>query len=601
VLTDAQAKIVELSPASRTLVVAGPGTGKTHVLIHRLAHLIDDGLSPAQQVLVLSFTRAAVKNIKDRLRLMTGDVGYVRATTFDSFAARLLRSIAADLAWNEHSYDAAIEAATRAVASDVDLDEISDVKHVLVDEVQDLVGIRLEFVRAILERTNCGFTIFGDPAQGIYEYQQALDSRQRAGPSEFFAWLRERYNGQLTEVVLYENFRAKTKDARIALWAGQSLAEAGPDCESVWDRLIKELGTVQTLGSPETAARFLGRVHNHTAVLCRDNGQALLLSRLLFKHGIPHIVQRGAKDRAVAPWVAVLFRGYDEPSMSRNVFSRRLQMVTDSPDEASAWQLLKRLDRQRGDQLRMSAVRNAIATNDVPDDLLSQATGQLTISSIHRAKGLEFHTVILMEPSLRLDDDWGQCEEARVLFVGLTRTSHQLLHLAAPDTRGMSSRKNPEGRWVRRKPFGNGAYMTLDFEVRGSDADRERPSLVVGREGSKATEELQEYLSSSVRIGDPLTLSLIPALAPGESRPRFSVKHGDRVVGITTPTFTNCLLGSLRISRTSRLPDLIEDLHVECVDTVAGDPGASRSQGLGSAGLWLRCRPFGLGDLKYIK
>ena len=99
-LTEAQRAIVEAPPGARILVVAGPGTGKTYTLVARLIHLIErEGLSPGQDLLILSYSRAAVGEIRRRISMAGGDVRYARAVTFDSFATRLLMEMAPDDSW----------------------------------------------------------------------------------------------------------------------------------------------------------------------------------------------------------------------------------------------------------------------------------------------------------------------------------------------------------------------------------------------------------------------------------------------------------------------------------------------------------------------
>ena len=71
------------------LVLAGPGSGKTRVVTHRIAHLISVGV-PAHQIVALSFTNKAADEMRRRV---TGLVGPqpVEMGTFHRFAARLLR------------------------------------------------------------------------------------------------------------------------------------------------------------------------------------------------------------------------------------------------------------------------------------------------------------------------------------------------------------------------------------------------------------------------------------------------------------------------------------------------------------------------------
>lgn len=80
------------SPASRVVVLAGPGTGKTQTLIGRLAHQIRAGAEP-RKVLLLTFTRKAAANMVARASRLVPDASEVWAGTFHSVACRFLRRL----------------------------------------------------------------------------------------------------------------------------------------------------------------------------------------------------------------------------------------------------------------------------------------------------------------------------------------------------------------------------------------------------------------------------------------------------------------------------------------------------------------------------
>ena len=73
------------------MVIAGPGSGKTRVLTYRIAHLLRSGVPP-WQILALTFTNKAAREMKDRIEKVAGQDAYkVWAGTFHSIFARILR------------------------------------------------------------------------------------------------------------------------------------------------------------------------------------------------------------------------------------------------------------------------------------------------------------------------------------------------------------------------------------------------------------------------------------------------------------------------------------------------------------------------------
>lgn len=93
-LNDAQREAVS-APLSNQLVLAGAGSGKTRVLVHRIAWLIRvENLAP-HQILAVTFTNKAAHEMRERLSTLLGDGGYSRhmwVGTFHGLAHRLLRA-----------------------------------------------------------------------------------------------------------------------------------------------------------------------------------------------------------------------------------------------------------------------------------------------------------------------------------------------------------------------------------------------------------------------------------------------------------------------------------------------------------------------------
>jgi len=80
------------------MVIAGPGTGKTKVLTMRIVKILEEGLSPADGILCLTFTNSGVSAMRERLaEFMGSSASRVVISTFHSFASSLIEEFYEEL------------------------------------------------------------------------------------------------------------------------------------------------------------------------------------------------------------------------------------------------------------------------------------------------------------------------------------------------------------------------------------------------------------------------------------------------------------------------------------------------------------------------
>ena len=582
---------MDAPPESQLLVLAGPGTGKTFTLVNRVGELVEAGRSP----LVLSFTRAVVREVHRRLAgRRQGAARYVRPVTFDSFATRLLSGLLIDEErWIAAGYDGRIAAAVAQLETSAEAETwVRDrFSHLVVDELQDLTGPRGHLV-SVLCKLMSGFSLFGDPAQGIYGWQ--------AGAKDYSSIdLLEDLRSSFPDLIVREltiNHRATTEERREVAALRSRLLD--PEPSAATRRLLRQIvNESEPLGRLENAVELVGMLPGSTAILCRNNAEALTASERLWSAGVDHVLRRGFGDRAVAPWLAEIARGC-RGALSRTSFEERYEAaeMRGELDASAAWEVLTTVSGD-DDRVALDRVADAVRQGRLPDELAAPDDAALVVSTIHRAKGLEFDNVVLaQEPPWRTEVD--EAEEARVLYVALTRARTTIAHLDAIDTSGWTLDKRTD-RWCRA-PWGK-KWMTLGFELAPTDVSALYPAgALIEYDDVVAA---QQRLAGAVRRGDTVRLRRIAVDDAAGQTPLFAIEHEAGLLGVTSDAFGGLLarrLGS-REGVARRWPDSLAGARVDGIETVAGLSGVGAEHNLGNSGLWLRIRVVGLADVGWSK
>jgi hypothetical protein len=547
-LTGEQRAVVDRPIDDKLLITAGPGAGKTHTLVARIARLIEgDSDVASREMLSLSFSRSAVGELRRRIGARSDRSSRVQSATFDSFATRILeRDGRSEL--DGLGYDQRIELAT-TLLGDRTPDDLADIQHVFVDEAQDLIGIRADFVLALLTATGGGFTVFADDAQAIFDFTDQATT----GPS-FTERLVEMFTASLVHLRMSENHRTNDRAILAISSLGDSIrgSEANRhNATACFDNVVRDLPAA---GSVANVAPILQTARS-TAILTRRNSEALAVSAALYDTGVPHRLRRRADDPVIGDWLSRLQNvdGLRRITIS-DLEERALSLPWDPP---ITWSALCRAARPRKGVVNLDQVAEQLAGRTPPDELIDSATGGVIVSTIHRAKGLEFDSVLLVP--FKLDtDSW--LAELRVLYVALTRACHNLMLLSSVDD-GRWNFLAYASRW-RRVGFAGKRRYTTGIEICGSDV---ATFDATGREDlPTGAREVTEYLqSSSVAAGDPVVLRLRAASAEACV---YDVTHQGQWVATTTPVFGELVAQRLDLHKA---PTEIHGARVEIVSTSA--------------------------------
>lgn len=625
------------APAERRLLVeAGPGTGKTQMAAERLAALIRGGVAPGQ-LLVLSFSRSAVRTLTRRLGDITDDamvveeLRHVSIRTFDSWAFRILRRIGfppGQLLSAGH--DANIALLTRELEGDRRaeiLDRIGSRRHVIIDEFQDLPGVRGDLVLALLRalappgEQGAGFTVLGDMAQAIYGFAARADHEEWPTPAEYWETIERLYQDDLQTLELTRNYRATADIADVCGGFRHHLLSDQPASVRL-EAMQAGLEALSPIGSLDPAS--FGS--SPAAVLAHTNGEALRILKHVLGDGCEPasriVLQAGHAAPVTAPaWVAALLRPAQGTTVTRSQFSSIytyvLRLWDDEmrerlglPDETTSWLRLARASGA-GDTatvIDLNALRPRLAWPDAFPDDQPLNPAQLVVTTIHQSKGQEFRSVTLLDRDSSRDAAVasGEDEEARlseaanVIYVGVTRAGENLQRLPATAIYpAFHNRSFPDGH--TRLCFWRNRWVNLEMGLRG-DIDPFSfidPGLHASPD---AVDALQAFLLEQAAALSGRKVMLCKTRGQ-QVFYDIHLQEGSlpgRLLGRTSAQLTHDLL-HLVWSKGLGLPSRIMNLRIADVSTLAGEPPFNPVGKERVSRIWLGVSLMGTGDFKEWK
>lgn len=429
-LSTEQLEVIKDNKSENILVAAGPGSGKTRVLVHKVASLLlMEDIKP-EQFLMLTFSRPAALEFKTRLRKLVGNLAYqVDIFTYHGFAFQLLGR----LGNLERSRDI-LPMATQALENrEVPMERILSKSVMVVDEFQDVSEEEYNFMVAIAEKAgNIRVIVVGDDDQNIYEFRGANVKYLREfakRPTAKTYYLTTNYRAkqnllQFSNRFLEKNITSDRIKKDIQLVAHQ---KDNGQIEIVWhhhDQLI--LPILEQIKSKTLSGT--------TCVLTRSNEEAVLLNTLLQQEGFPArlIVDKDGfslKDLVAVDWFTQKIALDSEKDSGRGRikeedWQERKNFVLNKIREPHVLDVVTRIieNFEAANPKKFKSQWLQYLRECRMEDLYFPEQETILVSTMHKAKGKEFDNVFLLLNNYPLSSE----EKKRVLYVAITRAKANL-------------------------------------------------------------------------------------------------------------------------------------------------------------------------------
>jgi len=428
-LSPIQKEIIDDDQSQCISVIAGPGSGKTRVLVHKLASLLMLEDVKSEQLLMLTFSRSAAREFKSRLVELVGSAAnYVDIKTFHSYCFDLLGKLG-----NEEEFGAVVRAAVEAI-NNGEVEEEKIAKTVLViDEAQDIDSDEYALIQALIKRnTDPGkkeprikIIAVGDDDQNIYEF--------RGSDSKYLAQLISDYGATKYEMV--DNYRSTTKIIDLANSFAHTIKtriktkDIEPVTQEEGDVLITE-HTCEDLEEP-VCNDFLNRnLQGRSAILTATNESALKVVGILNKRGVKaKLIQAddAVKLNNLAEFryfLKLIFRS-QEPVVANEIWEQSKEALrkdySSSAILSKVLNVISSFEKETGGVKYRNDFLSYIQESSF-NDFENFDDCRVVVSTIHKAKGHEFDNVFMLLNSAFYNRD----EEKRKVYVGLTRAKKNL-------------------------------------------------------------------------------------------------------------------------------------------------------------------------------
>ena len=451
--TEEQINVIQAPYNLRMLLDAGPGTGKTATLCARIAWLIDHLDINPNTIWVVSFTRTAVNELRNRIGRYLKDpaqVFAIRIATIDAYAWSIQSGFLGNASLSG-TFDQNINNVINLIKENHGVFEyISSASHLFVDEAQDVVGPRVELVLELINAIppNAGVTILADSAQGIYEFAIDHKSDSMSGnlPDNVLKYMPNFERMELKEI-------HRTEDTILI-----NLYNYGRDCLRSEITPVKKFNKIKQIitdfnhGISKTFSEDIGTLDlsdSDTFFLFRSRGDTINAACEI--KSAPFRLRIAGLPSSIHSWIGIIFWDWCDTEMSAEDFKGRWakRIPEDSRFNVElCWQILIRNFGKSLNYVDVSIMNQRLSGISPPIDCCDMEFGISgpILGTIHAAKGREANSVRLYLPTPQ--DSWASkysnnYEEAKVLFVGASRAKQKLYVGTSPK---VSSRNLQGGR-----------------------------------------------------------------------------------------------------------------------------------------------------------
>lgn len=455
-----QTKVIEDNKSDNILVYAGPGSGKTKVLVHKIASLLlIEDIKP-EQFMMLTFSKAASLEFKNRVRNLVPEYsGLIKITTFHGFCFQLLGQLG-DL----HKSQNVIQDCIKAIREEeIDTTVIKTKSILMFDEFQDINQEEWELIELIIEKAEKPRVIaVGDDDQNIYSFRgssNAFMSKFRSKHSATLYTLPKNYRSY-SEIVEFNNhvldyLKNRLKTQRLI--ANRKRGEGSVNIVKYKGKHL-ELPLVDYLNSINLSGS--------KAVLTRTNIQALQISSMLKKLGYKVKLMAGFDGFRISDLFEI--RSFDR-KLSEEIGESGIILET-SWELAVDWfrgtfkeslhfetcvELIKKFDFSNPEKKLLIDWREYCREINM-EDAIKPNSETFIVSTMHKAKGKEYdHVFMLVE-----NYDYTSNESRRLLYVASSRAK-KTLHIHT----NIGFYDNIESKNITRTIFEGELNEPLEYEM----------------------------------------------------------------------------------------------------------------------------------------